>query len=113
MPEFEPKRIPCAVDLSSASIAVLSWASLIAEAFASHVEILHASWSDLPRYFTESQDFGAMLRGLRQWHGPHVFRHRAKQQSHRVTAPVAAHHDQVRSPAPWPQFRIAGAACRD
>lgn len=55
MTKFAPKRILCAVDLSSASSAVLSWARLIARAFAARVEVLHASWSEPPRYFTEGQ----------------------------------------------------------
>ncbi len=55
MPKFAPKQILCAVDLSPASRTMLSWARLIAEAFASRVEILYAHWSDPPRYFTEGQ----------------------------------------------------------
>jgi nucleotide-binding universal stress UspA family protein len=55
MSEFVPKQILCPVDLSPASTAVLSWARLIAEAFESRVEILHADWSEPPRYFTEGQ----------------------------------------------------------
>jgi len=55
MPKFAPKQILCPVDMSPASSAVLGWARLIAEAFASRVEILYADWSEPPRYFTESQ----------------------------------------------------------
>ncbi len=55
MTKFSPKQILCPVDLSSASTAVLSWARLIAEAFGARVEILHADWSEPPRYFTEGQ----------------------------------------------------------
>lgn len=55
MPKFAPKHILCPVDLSSSSAAVLSWARLLAEAFESRVEIIHADWSEPPRYFTEGQ----------------------------------------------------------
>ena len=55
MSKFAPKQILCPVDLSPASNAVLSWARLIAEAFGSRVEVLHADWSEPPRYFTEGQ----------------------------------------------------------
>ena len=55
MPKFAPKQILCPVDMSPASTAVLSWARLMADAFGSRVEILHADWSEPPRYFTESQ----------------------------------------------------------
>jgi len=66
MLKFAPKQILCPVDLSPASNAVLSWARLIAEAFGSRVEVLHADWSEPPRYFTEGQlsalDAEAVLR---------------------------------------------------
>lgn len=66
MLKFAPKHILCPVDLSPASNAVLSWARLIAETFRSRVEVLHADWSELPRYFTEGQlsalDAEAVLR---------------------------------------------------
>ena len=66
MLKFAPKQILCPVDLSPASNAVLSWARLIAEPFGSRVEVLHADWSELPRYFTEGQlsalDAEAVLR---------------------------------------------------
>ena len=55
MSKFAPKQILCPVDLSPASNAVLSWARLIAEPFGSRVEVLHADWSEPPRYFTEGQ----------------------------------------------------------
>jgi len=55
MPKFAPKQILGPVDMSPASTAVLSWARLMADAFGSRVEILHADWSEPPRYFTESQ----------------------------------------------------------
>ncbi len=55
MSKFAPKQILCPVDLSPASNAVLSWARLIAEAFGSRVEVIHADWSEPPRYFTEGQ----------------------------------------------------------
>lgn len=55
MSEFLPKQILCAVDLSPASNAVFSWARLIADVFGSRVEVIHADWSQPPRYFTEGQ----------------------------------------------------------
>ena len=55
MSEFAPKKILCAVDMSPASGEVLRWAGLIARAFGSQVEVLHADWSEAPRYFTEGQ----------------------------------------------------------
>lgn len=55
MSKFAPKQILCPVDLSPASNAVLSWARLIAEGFGSRVEVVHADWSEAPRYFTEGQ----------------------------------------------------------
>jgi nucleotide-binding universal stress UspA family protein len=55
MSEFAPKQILCPVDLSTASTSVLSWARLFAQAFDSRVELLHADWSETPRYFTEDQ----------------------------------------------------------
>jgi nucleotide-binding universal stress UspA family protein len=55
MPGFSPKRILCAIDLSPASSGVLRWARRIAEAFASRVEVLHAEWSEWPRYFSPGQ----------------------------------------------------------
>jgi nucleotide-binding universal stress UspA family protein len=55
MQSFAPKQILCAVDLGPASELVLQWASLLARAFAARVEILHADWTEPPRYFTPSQ----------------------------------------------------------
>ncbi len=55
MSEFAPKQILCRVDLSTASNSVLSWTRLFAQAFDSRVELLHADWSETPRYFTEDQ----------------------------------------------------------
>ncbi|MGE5204414.1 MAG: universal stress protein [Chlamydiota bacterium] len=55
MAEFAPKTILCPVDLSPASAAVLSWARLLAQVFTARVEVLHASWSEPPRYFLEDQ----------------------------------------------------------
>jgi nucleotide-binding universal stress UspA family protein len=66
MLKFAPKQILCPVDLSPASNAVLSWARLVAEAFGSRIEVLHADWSEPPRYFTEGHlsalDAEAVLR---------------------------------------------------
>lgn len=58
MSEFAPRAILCPVDLSPASAAVLSWARLLAEKFSAEVEVLHASWSEPPRYFLEDQVSG-------------------------------------------------------
>lgn len=55
MSKFAPKQILCPVDLSPASNAVLSWARLIAEVSGARVELIHADWSEPPRYFTEGQ----------------------------------------------------------
>jgi nucleotide-binding universal stress UspA family protein len=68
MPQFQPKHILCAVDLSPASAAVLSWARLFAEAFGARVSVVHANWSEPPRYFTEEQieDFAAAAESARQ-----------------------------------------------
>jgi nucleotide-binding universal stress UspA family protein len=55
MSEFAPRQILCAVDMSPASGTVLRWAQSIARAFGSQVEVLHADWSEPPRYFTEGQ----------------------------------------------------------
>jgi nucleotide-binding universal stress UspA family protein len=55
MSEFAPKKILCAVDMSPASGEVLRWAGLMARAFGSQVEVLHADWLEAPRYFTEGQ----------------------------------------------------------
>lgn len=55
MESFAPKRIFCAVDLGPASGLVLGWASLFARPFAARVEVLHADWTEPPRYFTPSQ----------------------------------------------------------
>ncbi|HEV2387395.1 MAG TPA: universal stress protein [Candidatus Acidoferrales bacterium] len=49
------KRILCAVDLGPATGLVLGWAGLLARPFAAHVEVLHAEWIELPRYFTPAQ----------------------------------------------------------
>jgi len=55
MSQFAPKQILCPVDLSPASNAVLSWVRLIAEVSGTRVEVIHADWSEPPRYFTEGQ----------------------------------------------------------
>jgi len=43
MSGFKPQQILCLVDLSPASRLVLCWARLFAQAFASRIEVLHAS----------------------------------------------------------------------
>jgi len=55
MSEFAPKKILCPVDLSASSDNVLIWARSLAVLFGARVEVLHADWSESPRYFTEDQ----------------------------------------------------------
>ena len=55
MTSFEPRSILCPVDLSRASEGVISWANRFAVAFGARLELLHASWIDLPPYFTHAQ----------------------------------------------------------
>lgn len=55
MSEFAPKQILCPVDLGPASSVVLSWARLLAERFAAKVDVIHADWTETPRYFTGEQ----------------------------------------------------------
>jgi nucleotide-binding universal stress UspA family protein len=55
METFAPKRVLCAVDLSPSSKLVLEWAKLLSEPFAARVDVLHADWTEPPRYFTPSQ----------------------------------------------------------
>jgi len=54
MPGFKPQSIVCLVDLSPASRLVLCWARLVAQAFASRVEILHAA--EPPQFLIEGQE---------------------------------------------------------
>jgi len=53
---FAPKKILCPLDLSAASRTVLSWARMFAETYQAKVELLHAEWSEYPRYFLPSQE---------------------------------------------------------
>lgn len=55
MSKFSPKKILCPVDLSTSSDAVLIWARFFAVSFGARIEVLHANWSEFPRYFTEDQ----------------------------------------------------------
>lgn len=55
MSSFAPKNILCPLDLTPASEGILRWAGLFAQAFGSHIEIVHANWSDAPYFFTEGQ----------------------------------------------------------
>ncbi len=55
MSQFPPKTILCAVDLSSASPIVLSWAGMLARAYDARLQILHAESAEYPRYFLPSQ----------------------------------------------------------
>jgi len=54
MSGFKPQQILCLVDLSPASRVVLCWARLFAQAFASRIEILHAS--EPPQFLIEGQE---------------------------------------------------------
>ncbi len=54
MPGFKPQQIVCLVDLSPASRLVLCWARLMAQAFASRVEIVHAA--EPPQFLIEGQE---------------------------------------------------------
>jgi nucleotide-binding universal stress UspA family protein len=55
MPGFASRRILCAVDLGPASRTVLEWAREFARAFQAEVDLVHADWSEPPRYFTAAQ----------------------------------------------------------
>ncbi len=55
MSSFAPKNILCPLDLTPASEGILRWAGFLAQAFGSHLEIVHADWSDAPYFFTEGQ----------------------------------------------------------
>ena len=55
MSAFSPRQILCPLDLSPASEGVLRWAGLFAEAFGSHLDIIHADWSEAPYFFTQGQ----------------------------------------------------------
>ena len=55
MPQSPLNEILSAGGLSAASSQVLQWSGLFARAFGARVEILHANWFEMPRYFTPSQ----------------------------------------------------------
>jgi nucleotide-binding universal stress UspA family protein len=55
MPGFAPQRLLCAVDLGPATRIILNWAREFARAFQAAVELVHADWSEPPRYFTAAQ----------------------------------------------------------
>ncbi len=52
---FAPRKILCPLDLTPASESILGWAGLLAQAFGSQIEIVHADWSDAPYFFTQGQ----------------------------------------------------------
>ena len=54
MSGFKPQQILCLVDLSPASRLVLCWARMFAQAFASRIEVLHAS--EPPPFLIEGQE---------------------------------------------------------
>src|SRR5579859_243697 len=55
MAEFTMNRILAALDLGPQSKEILNWARWFAKLFNAKVEIVHALWLDLPRYFTEAE----------------------------------------------------------
>ena len=67
MPGFKPQHIVCLLDLSPASRLVLCWARLIAQAFASRVEILHAS--EPPQFLIEGQEQAQLELTRTELHG--------------------------------------------
>jgi nucleotide-binding universal stress UspA family protein len=90
---FKPQYIVCLVDLSPASRLVLCWARLMAQAFASRVEILHAA--EPPQFLIEGQEqvqleltrtelHGAVGRLAQEVLGPRVPSHIVVQEGHPV-----------------------------
>jgi len=67
MPGFKPQHIVCLVDLSPASRLVLCWARLLAQAFASGVEILHAA--EPPQFLIEGQEQAQLELTRTELHG--------------------------------------------
>ncbi|HVP52146.1 MAG TPA: universal stress protein [Terriglobales bacterium] len=67
MPGFKPQHIVCLVDLSPASRLVLCWARVIAQAFASRVEILHVA--EPPQYLIEGQEQAQLELTRTELHG--------------------------------------------
>ena len=67
MPGFKPQHIVCLVDLSPASRLVLCWARVIAQAFASRVEILHAA--EPPQFLIEGQEQAQVELTRTELHG--------------------------------------------
>jgi len=93
MPGFKPQSIVCLVDLSPASRLVLCWARLMAQAFASRVEILHAA--EPPQFLIEGQEqtqleltrtelHGAVGRLVQEVLGTHVPNHIVVEEGHPV-----------------------------
>jgi len=67
MPGFKPQSIVCLVDLSPTSRLVLCWARLMAQAFASRVEILHAA--EPPQFLIEGQEQAQLELTRTELHG--------------------------------------------
>ena len=67
MPGFKPQHIVCLLDLSPASRLVLCWARVIAQAFASRVEILHAA--EPPQFLIEGQEQAQVELTRTELHG--------------------------------------------
>jgi nucleotide-binding universal stress UspA family protein len=67
MPGFKPQHIVCLVDLSPAARLVLCWARLMAQAFASRVEILHAA--EPPQFLIEGQEQAQLEWTRTELHG--------------------------------------------
>jgi nucleotide-binding universal stress UspA family protein len=64
---FRPQQIVCLVDLSPASRLVLCWARLFAQAFASRLEVLHAS--EPPQFLIEGQEQAQLELTKTELHG--------------------------------------------
>lgn len=67
MSGFTPRQILCLVDLSPASRLVLCWTRLFAQAFASHIEVLHAS--EPPQFLIEGQEQAQLELTRTELHG--------------------------------------------
>jgi len=67
MSGFKPQHILCLVDLSPMSRLVLYWARLFAQAFASRLEVLHAS--EPPQFLIEGQEQAQLELTKTELHG--------------------------------------------
>lgn len=55
MSPFAPRLILCPVDFDPMARLVLRWAALFAKKYGASSRILHAYWTEWPRYFTSAQ----------------------------------------------------------